>query len=317
MSESGFRLRNKKILLTYPQFDIAPIMFQEAFVELCEKSNLEIHYMCIALEDHHETEGKHIHCYVEFENVVITRHADFFDIAGKHPNIEIVKCTPYKTVAYVMKDCNFIEYHQERRPICPFEKMSKSEKNRFILEHDLKNLVDDGVINILTLPRMSKAIREYKQLTQIKSRKHIKISWFYGPTGTGKTYTAHDLMQDKYGDNYWVWNGNFQWFDGYEGQKGVIIDDFRRQEIKFNFMLQLLQAYRFRVPIKGGFVNWIPEWIIITCPVDSREAWQWVDKDGEIQDWDSYEQLERRITEHREFTEKYVPDDSATISEDN
>lgn len=302
MRSASFRLRNKKILLTYPQFDVAPIFFQEAFVTLCNTYAAMIHYMVISLEEHNTTEGKHIHCYVEFEQAFETHDARCFDISGKHPNIETVTKTPYKTVAYVMKDGNYIEYRPENRPECPFNKMTKREKNEWLRTHDLLEAVSEGAISLLSLKSLQQNVQIYKDLARKKeTRLDLQIKWFYGETGTGKTRTAIQECMEKYGD-YWKWNGTFQWFDGYTGQKAVIIDDFRRQEVKFNFMLQLFDIYPMKVPIKGGFVDWVPELIIVTCPVDSREAWQWRDKDGEVQDWDCIEQLERRIGEHREFS---------------
>lgn len=302
----SFRLANKKILLTYPQWDVAPVFFQEQFTQFCEVNNLDLEYDICCKEDHHETEGTHIHCYCQFRKAVKTRNERFFDLCGHHPNIEIVKSTPHKVVQYVMKDGNYTEYNQEMRPICPFDKLSKSEKNRYLLDHDIPQLIEEGSISLLSLDRLTRNIRIYKELTRKFNLREVTVKWYFGETGTGKTYTARNELLEQYGE-YWVWNGNFQWFDGYNGQLGVLIDDFRRKDVDFNWMLQLLDKYPLRVPVKGGFTEWKPETIIITCPVDSREAWQWIDKDGEIQDWDSYDQLERRIKEHREFNEKYIP----------
>lgn len=314
MTKRDFRLNNKKLLLTYPQCDIKPCFFQESFIE---KFSVEhpIFYACFASEDHHQTDGKHIHVYVEFQDAIKTTNARFFDIAKYHPNIEVVKSTPYKAVEYVKKDDYYSEYAPQHCPERPFDKMSKSEKNKWLLDNDIIQAVDDGKISLLSLDRLTKNIRIYNELSRQFKQRDVTVKWYFGATGTGKTYTAiHELLA-KYG-TYWTWNGSFQWFDGYNGEQGVLIDDFRRQDVKFHWMLQLLDKYPLRVPIKGGFVEWKPETIIITCPVDSREAWQWIDKDGETQDWDSYEQLERRISEHKEFTEKYesLPD-TASITQ--
>lgn len=302
MSKSGFRVKNKKFLLTYTKVDVAPVFFNEAFTEYMEKvHDKKIRYLMCSLEDHKNTEGKHIHVYVEFEDQIITRDVTYFDLLGVHPNIETVTKTPYKAIEYVMKDGNWYETRRELRPECPFDKMSKSEKNQWYMQHDLALAVQEGAISLLSLKRLKENLQLYKDLTEKQEiRTQLKVKWYYGETGTGKTSTAIKELTEAYGD-YWKWNGDFKWFDGYNGQKGVIIDDFRRQEVRFNYLLQLFDVYPMKVPIKGGFTNWIPEVIIVTCPVDSREAWQWRDKDGETQDWDCIEQLERRITEHREF----------------
>jgi hypothetical protein len=55
-----------------------------------------------------------------------------------------------------------------------------------------------------------------------------------------------------------------EWFDGYEGQKLVLFDDFDKGQISFRLLLRLLDRYPMQVPIKGGFVEWCPRVIYIT-----------------------------------------------------
>ena len=57
-----------------------------------------------------------------------------------------------------------------------------------------------------------------------------------------------------------------KWFDGYNGEDRVVIDDLRRDSMPFNFLLAVIDRYLARVPIKGGFTHWNPREIIITCP---------------------------------------------------
>lgn len=53
--------------------------------------------------------------------------------------------------------------------------------------------------------------------------------WFYGPTGTGKSHRAFEMA----GEDVYVWTDDNGWWDGYRGQKTVIINDFRGS-IKYN-----------------------------------------------------------------------------------
>lgn len=107
MSKSGFRINNKKFLLTYTKLDVAPVFFNEQFHIFMDKVHAKtIKYMICSLEDHKNTEGKHIHVYVEFNEKIQTRDERYFDLLGVHPNIETVTRTPYLTVEYVMKDGN-------------------------------------------------------------------------------------------------------------------------------------------------------------------------------------------------------------------
>lgn len=61
------------------------------------------------------------------------------------------------------------------------------------------------------------------------------------------------------------------WWDGYSGQHTVIIDEFYGQ-LRWSFVLQLLDRYPLRVETKGGCVPFVSRRIIITS---NREPSQW------------------------------------------
>jgi hypothetical protein len=82
---------------------------------------------------------------------------------------------------------------------------------------------------------------------------------YWGSTGTGKTRRAYD----EAGMDPYIHPGGM-WFDGYSGHSAVIFDDFGGSEFKLTYLLKLLDRYPMRVPIKGGFVNWVPRKIFIT-----------------------------------------------------
>jgi hypothetical protein len=86
---------------------------------------------------------------------------------------------------------------------------------------------------------------------------------YHGPPGTGKTRKALEENKEYYLlDN----SGGPVWFDGYEGEETLVIDDFYGW-IKYNFILRLLDGHPCRLPIKGGFTyaGWTT--VIITSNV--------------------------------------------------
>lgn len=95
------------------------------------------------------------------------------------------------------------------------------------------------------------------------------VAWIWGATGTGKTRSVFELARRLVAadGDIWISSGGLRWFDGYDGQSVAIFDDFRAKDVgSFAFLLRLLDRYPLRVEFKGGFVNWVPKFIFITCP---------------------------------------------------
>jgi len=89
----------------------------------------------------------------------------------------------------------------------------------------------------------------------------VKVFW--GPSGSGKTREA---VGDNPSDCYIVSRpdtGRPLWWDGYNTQPRVVLDDFYGW-IPWSYLLQLLDRYPFQVEVKGGKVHFNSENIFIT-----------------------------------------------------
>lgn len=178
--------------------------------------------------------------------------------------------------------------------------MSRSERNKFLKEHDPLSLYDEGLLTPQQCVQIIKA-KEYIARARIQNVRRTErpfVLWFWGKTGTGKTRTAVEMAKDI-GVDYWISScEKLHWFDGYCGQPYVIIDDFRRDMCTLKYLLRLTDRYDMQVEVKGQFVNWIPKYIIITCPVDHKTAFTYYDiRTNEEKEWDNLDQLTRRIKE--------------------
>ena len=74
-----------------------------------------------------------------------------------------------------------------------------------------------------------------------------KVYW--GPTGTGKT---HRSWQEA-GEQAFIKSSSNKWWDGYQGQENVIIDEFDGQ-IGITHLLRWLDKYPCSVEVKGGTI---------------------------------------------------------------
>lgn len=103
----------------------------------------------------------------------------------------------------------------------------------------------------------------------------IKVYWLWGSPGTGKTRKAMEHESVFKADD-------LTWWDGYEGEERIVLDEYDR-ETNRKYILNLLDGYRYRLPIKGGFTwakwtqvyittNWNPEGYIACMDGLSRRV---------------------------------------------
>ena len=134
------------------------------------------------------------------------------------------------------------------------------------------------------------------------------VIWVHGNSGSGKTKACIDRAKELKKE-YWISNSTFQWFDGYDGQEVVIFDDFREDQCKLQYLLRLTDKTPMRVPIKGGFVDWVPRFIFFTSVLPLDDAFTCESHDQENM------QFKRRIIGTIEIDTPKVPHKSE-ISEE-
>ena len=93
--------------------------------------------------------------------------------------------------------------------------------------------------------------------------RRVRCRLYVGAPGTGKTSHA-------YTDDPWLFRlsppssvGGPVWWDGYSGQRTILIDDFDGW-IPYRTFLQVTDVYPLTLPVKGGFVYADYSLIIIT-----------------------------------------------------
>ncbi len=108
----------------------------------------------------------------------------------------------------------------------------------------------------------------YRELINPPRRRlDLDVHVLVGYTGVGKTRFVHQAAE-HHGEEVWIsGDPELKWFDGYRGEKWVLLDDFRGG-CPFEFLLRLLDVYKLRVQVKGSYVAWNPETIFITSNLD-------------------------------------------------
>lgn len=119
--------------------------------------------------------------------------------------------------------------------------------------------------------RYHKAFNRYRGI-KLPNRSFPTFTQVYwGPPGTGKTRAAFDEAGP---DAYWLPkpNGSRVFWDGYEGQEHVVIDEFFGWMPR-DLMCRICDRYPFRVETKGGSVPFVAKKIWITSNSPPCEWW--------------------------------------------
>lgn len=194
-------------------------------------------------------------------------------------HFEVARGTPLQNYNYCTKDGDFWTYGE----------VPKQGKRTDI--DNVKQVIKDGgnmkrVLEVATSYQSAKFAELYLKYNEPKRDKAITVYWFYGATGTGKTREAAQLCPEAY------WHNNTKWFDGYDGETEVIMDDFRQEGWTIRSLLEMWQPYPYRVDTKGSTRQLQATTFIVTTPRPPNELYF----PGE-----DIQQLIRRINYIRQF----------------
>jgi len=128
----------------------------------------------------------------------------------------------------------------------------------------MRDLAANQDIGAVAIVKYHKGLTILRSLTVPPRSEPPAVYWIWGETGTGKTRSCFEFAEHM--GEVWISGGGFKWFDGYDGQRSVLFDDFRSKGVSFNFLLRLIDRYPMRVEFKGGFVEWTPQFIFFTAP---------------------------------------------------
>lgn len=116
------------------------------------------------------------------------------------------------------------------------------------------------------------AIRCLQPPLQRNWKTHTVVYW--GAPGTGKSKACNEQATILGRPTYYKPRG--EWWDGYNGQSAVVIDDFYGW-IKYDELLKILDRYPYQVPIKGGYEEFTSHVVFITS---NKPPEEWYRFDG-------------------------------------
>lgn len=287
-----FTIDGSKFLLTWPRSEYLTI---EMALRMLQGEGRVLY--AVVCKEQHADGAEHHHALAIYEKR-IRRSKNVFDYWGHGCNVKYLKTQRdvKRAINYVKKDGIFTEVGELDDK---YLKLDKREKAYYALQHSNVECIDSGHFSFSELTKLQQIRNLFlMDWPQFKLR---EVHWYYGSTGTGKTRTAWEILTERgYKiEQIWMSSGKIDpFFNGYTGQKAVILDDFRPGFCRFEMLLRLLDGYPVTINVKGGYVQWMAEMIIITAPIAPNEMF--INREtGE--EWDHLDQLIRRINLQMNF----------------
>lgn len=132
----------------------------------------------------------------------------------------------------------------------------------------LKDTGDFSQVDPVIAMKYASSCLKIAALAKPPRRDDLKVICITGPTGIGKSYACHECYPGLYTP---IYGNTGMWWDGYNGEEVVMIEEFRGQ-CQLQKMLQILDPYPLRVEVKGGSVPARYKLIIVTS---NTEAIDW------------------------------------------
>lgn len=231
-----------------------------------------------------DTGREHYQGYVSFKKTVTVGQVQTALSMGK---IHVEVCRDPKTaILYCQK--------QDTRIAGPWEAGQEVSQGKRSDLQDVYALVEQGAsMKEIAIAHPTAVMKYHRGIGAIRHmiapRKTLlnrKVVLLLGASGVGKTRWAEGYWMEEV---YCCADISVPWFDGYDGQKIGLLDDYGVGGMPVSKLKHYLDIYDRSVPVKGDFAKWWPILIIITSNAPISE---WYPKATAM----DIAALERRIT---------------------
>lgn len=154
------------------------------------------------------------------------------------------------------------------------DKVGQAKGKRNDLDIICRKVVDNASMREIAEEAPATFVRNYRGIAALrtvlrtpKEFRNLEVHLYIGKTRSGKSYHAKMSHPGSFTKPV----GKGLWFDGYDWESTVIIDEFRGQ-YPLSDMLQILDPYKVRVEVKGGHTFLEADLIILTSN-DHPTSW--------------------------------------------
>lgn len=210
-----------------------------------------------------ESGTPHLQGFIKFDNA-----RSFQSVKKLIPRAHIESCrVPQKAIEYCLKDGDIFEKGTRPEKNGGDSLVEKQARNKRLTEAPLEELVRMGEVHPCQVPNLKKARLILQQEQPPYQAEDVRGVWIYGPPGVGKSHAAR---QD--GDVF-IKSQN-KWFDGYTGQKTILLDDFDKQGVCLGHYLKIwADKWACTGEVKGGTINLQHDKFVITSNYQPNQLW--------------------------------------------
>lgn len=245
-----------------PRFKARSIVFTIYDLSLTDKlreyAEAECKYVRFGHETCPTTGRPHLQGWLQWSSP--RQVADFWSAFG-HPHVERRRGKVVDNQRYTAKEGDWEEYGEPPK-----------QGNRT----DWRQAVDQvrarlPLVDVIDAqPHLLPTIRALERLATLTRQppkdRDVRVLYIQGPAGCGKTRAIHQAYPEAY------WKPEGEWWDGYEGQSVVVLDDYY-SDIRYQQLLRVLDRYPLRLPVKGGFVPAEYTTVLITSNANLDEQY--------------------------------------------
>lgn len=232
-------------------------------------------YLLYGKETAPTTGKEHLQGYVVFKHPQRLKTLKKW-LPGAH--LEVAKGSAQQNYTYCTKEGDFVEFgtlpkQGKRTDVEKLVELAKQRKRP-------REAWEEEPVAYFKFHKHYRHVFNMELYKETKDFRHVKVIVLWGPLGFGKSRIAHEADPHL----YTLFSEKPLWFDGYCGEKTLLIDDFCGG-IEYLQLLRLLDGYRMQCPVKGGstWACWDTVYITSNTPPD---AW-----------YIEYSALQRRLTE--------------------
>ncbi len=238
---------------------------------------------CVCRE-RHEDGNTHFHAYCKYAEGVCPRDVLQFKWGERTAHAQAARSVR-AVLKYIKKDGDYISNIENIEEVLG---QKHRKRNRELMEMGATSAVEEGFVPMQAYKQLKMSMELYKLDTAcVLHTGEVKGVWIYGPAGAGKSHYA----LRKY-------PGAFQkacnkWWDGYQGEDYVIMDDLRRDRGKMLVWFLCRWMDKWAPPpgeVKGGTIPLPFTKFIVTS--------QWAIRDM-FEETEDYEAVRRRCREVR------------------